>query len=185
MEKYILEYLQKNWSDTNTNKIILSPVPKNAAGDLALNVFALTKIIKKSPPEILAEIKTILEKADFLEKTEIVGPYLNLFFQNDVFFQEVLQTPTKTDVLKGKNMVIEFSGPNTNKPLHLGHMRNHALGISVSNILEKAGANVSRVNIINDRGVHICKSMLAYKLFGNGVNGIIKPSVFSKYLFVP
>ena len=167
MEKYILEYLQQNWSDTHTDKIILSPVPKNALGDLALNVFGLTKVLQKSPPEILMEIKTILEGADFLEKSEIAGPYLNLFFKNNTFFKEVLQTPTQTAVLKDKKIVIEFSGPNTNKPLHLGHMRNHALGISVANILEKSGANVSRVNIINDRGMHICKSMLAYKLFGN------------------
>ncbi|MDH3325077.1 MAG: arginine--tRNA ligase, partial [Candidatus Peregrinibacteria bacterium] len=72
------------------------------------------------------------------------------------------------NLLKGHNTVIEYSGPNTNKPLHLGHMRNHALGISVCKLLEKAGAKVTPVNIINDRGVHICKSMLAYKHFGNG-----------------
>ncbi len=167
MEKLILDYLTKNWSKENTDKIIFAPVPKGNDGDLALNVFQLTKILQKSPFELLEEIKKILEKCNLIEKTEITGPYLNLFFNSEIFFEQVFKTPLKSDILSNKNIVLEFSGPNTNKPLHLGHMRNHALGISVANILETAGANMHRVNIINDRGIHICKSMLAYKYFGN------------------
>ena len=167
MEKLILDYLSKNWSADNADKIIFAPVPKGNSGDLALNVFQLTKLLKKSPPEILGEIQKTLGHCDLLEKTEITGPYLNLFFSSEEFFKQVFDTNLTSDVLLNKKIVLEFSGPNTNKPLHLGHMRNHALGLSVSKILEKAGANVHRVNIINDRGVHICKSMLAYKYFGN------------------
>ncbi len=168
MNQLILDYLAQNWSDENTDKIILAPVPKGNNGDLALNVFQLTKILKKAPPQILEAIQKVLENCDLLVKTEIAGPYLNLFFKDEVFFTQVLKTPLKSKKLSNKNIVLEFSGPNTNKPLHLGHVRNHALGIAVANILETAGAAVHRVNIINDRGVHICKSMLAYQKFGNG-----------------
>jgi len=167
MQDLLLKFLGKKWADVQ-----FSPVPKGQQGDLALSFFELSKKTKKSPLELAKEVQEILVGAEhcsaLIEKTHIVGPYLNLFFKNDVFFEEVLKTPLSTNTLKKKNIVLEFSGPNTNKPLHLGHMRNHALGISVSNVLEAAGAKVHRVNIINDRGVHICKSMLAYQKWGKG-----------------
>ncbi len=168
MNQIILDFLAKNWSAENSEKIILAPVPKNAQGDLALNVFQLTKILKKSPPEILKEIQEFLEKSDFLEKTEISGPYLNLFFSSEKFFEAVFKTEISSESLKGKSVIMEFSSPNTNKPLHLGHMRNHALGISVSNLLEANGVDVHRVNIINDKGLALAKCMLSYDTFANG-----------------
>lgn len=167
MEKLIIDYLEKNWNKEHTKKIQFSIVPKESTGDLAINFFQLTKILGKSPVQIAQEIQSILEKFDILEKTEIAGPYLNLFFKNDLFFQKVLKTPFEIEILKGQKIMVEFSSPNTNKPLHLGHMRNHALGLALSNILKKAGAEVIKTTIFNDRGVHICKSMLAYKYFGN------------------
>lgn len=168
MENIIIDYLAQNWNKENSQKLQLSAVPKGNAGDLAMNFFQLTKILGQPPIQIGQTIQNILKNCDLIEKTEIAGPYLNLFFKNEVFFQNVINTNIKSKVLLNKKIVLEFSGPNTNKPLHLGHMRNHALGISLSNLLENAGAQVHRVNIINDRGVHICKSMLAYKHFGNG-----------------
>lgn len=192
MQDLILKFLGKEYAN-----IQFSPVPKGQDGDLAINVFKLSKnspVLKSaqeniSKPKVfeetdihkvvrgsqkgmhiksmVKEVDRLLNKCPLVEKTKIVGPYLNLFFKNEVFFDEVFKTPLSTDLLKNKNIVVEFSGPNTNKPLHLGHMRNHALGISMSNLLEAVGAKVHRVNIINDRGVHICKSMLAYQKWGN------------------
>lgn len=167
--KALLEaYLAQNWNPDMASLVQYSPVPKEKAGDLALSFFTLTKELQKSPPVIAQEIAEALSACPLVSKTEMVGPYLNVFFASEAFFQSVLNSPTQTQSHKGKSIVLEFSGPNTNKPLHLGHVRNHALGISTSNLLEAVGANVHRVNIINDRGVHICKSMLAYKHFGEG-----------------
>ena len=168
MESLILKYLTKNWNAELATKVQYSAIPKGQSGDLALSFFELTKEFKKAPPVIGQEVAKALENCSAVEKTEIVGPYLNLFFNNEAFFQEVFQTPVETDLLKNKKVLVEFSSPNTNKPLHLGHMRNHALGISISHILEQTGAFVKKMAIFNDRGVHICKSMLAYQKWGQG-----------------
>ncbi len=112
-----------------------------------------------SPPEII-------------EKVEIAGPgYLNFFINEAVFAREILESIRTTENYgykpdKEKTAVVEFPAPNTNKPLHIGHLRNMALGESVSGLLESQGYNVKRVNLYNDRGIHICKSMLAYKKWG-------------------
>ena len=104
-----------------------------------------------------------------------IGPYLNVFLAKGDLASNVLdkvlkekENYGKTSSLSGKRIMIEFSSPNTNKPLHLGHLRNDALGESISRILKFCGADVFKVNIINDRGVHICKSMIAYQKFGEG-----------------
>ena len=105
----------------------------------------------------------------------IAGPYLNIRFDIPALASSIIEDAESHDAeyghvddLSGKRVMLEFSCPNTNKPLHLGHMRNDSLGQSVSELLKAAGADVMKVNLINNRGVHICKSMLAYKLFGNG-----------------
>ncbi len=167
MENLILEFLVKNWDKNLAEKVQFSAVPKGQSGDLAVSFFELTKELKKSPPQIAGEVAEILTKCGMVEKSEIAGPYLNLFFSNGVFFEKVLSAPLSSELLKGKKIMVEFSSPNTNKPLHLGHIRNHALGISLPNILENVGAEVIRNEVVNDRGVHICKSMLAYQKWGN------------------
>lgn len=168
MQQQVIDFLSKNWDADATAKILFSPVPKGQSGDLGMQFFALTKTLQKSPIEIGQTVAGLLENFDLIEKMEMAGPYLNLFFSETVFFANVFKTPLSTDLLKGQKVVLEYSSPNTNKPLHLGHMRNHALGISVSNLLETVGAKVIRTAIVNDRGIHICKSMLAYQRFGNG-----------------
>lgn len=170
MQKIVSDFLEKQevLGPDFLSYLEYKPVPKNASGDLALSFFLLAPKLSLSPVQIAQKIQKALENAPFVESMQIAGPYLNLTFKNDVFFREVLDSGKKEDAFLGKNIVLEFSGPNTNKPLHLGHMRNHALGISVGRILTQCGAGVHPVNIINDRGVHICKSMLAYKLFGDG-----------------
>lgn len=167
MEQLVITWLQKTFDQEFCSKIGFSPVPRGQKGDLAMKFFQLTKSEGQSPVQIAERIAEALADCDFVEKTEVAGPYLNLYFAPEQFFENVFNTPLVGDTSKGESIVMEFSGPNTNKPLHLGHMRNHALGISVSNLLESVGATVHRVNIINDRGVHICKSMLAYQKWGN------------------
>ena len=166
MENLVFTWLQKTFDQEFCSKIEFSPVPRGQSGDLAMKFFQLTKSEGQSPVQIAERVAEALSNYDIVEKAEIAGPYLNLYFAPEQFFEKVLQSPLQGDVSKGQNIIVEFSGPNTNKPLHLGHMRNHALGISVSKLLEAVEANVHQVNIINDRGVHICKSMLAYQKWG-------------------
>ena len=148
--------------------------PKEANADLAFPCFELAKRQKKNPAEIAKDLEVHISKnMHLIKEVKAFGPYLNFYIDYDKFAPIVLK-----DILKQKEkygsgnkkgrVVIEFPGPNTNKPLHLGHLRNMTLGISVSNIMKFSGFDVKNVDIINDRGVHICKSMLAYKEFGGG-----------------
>ena len=156
--------LIKEISNQINESIILEVPPNPILGDYALPCFKLSK-----KPH---EIQKLLKLPKFIEKTEIKGPYLN-FFINKTFLAEL----TINQILKEKEkygskllkerVVIEFPSPNTNKPLHIGHARNIILGQAVCNLLKFMGNEVIVVNLNNDRGVHICKSMLAYALFGN------------------
>ena len=151
--------------------------PKPELGDLAYPLFTLARGLKKAPPVIAAELKDRLEAAPDRPAGRILtaGPYLNIAIDTGALalavekrIRESGDDYGKTDALAGKRIMVEFSCPNTNKPLHLGHMRNDSLGESISAILKANGAQVMKVNLINNRGVHICKSMLAYMKFGNG-----------------
>ncbi|MBQ2206082.1 MAG: arginine--tRNA ligase, partial [Treponema sp.] len=155
--------------------------PKPEMGDLGVPLFPFAKAFRMAPPAIAAEVAKIINagSADVksLGTVAAVGPYVNIKLNKENAAGGILQKILKEGdeygsfaedgkkLFEGRRVMVEYSSPNTNKPLHLGHMRNDALGESVSRILKKAGAQVYRVNIINNRGVHICKSMLAYKLF--------------------
>ena len=148
------------------NLISVPPNPK--MGDYAFPCFKLG-----NPKEEAEKLKKSIKLPKSFSKAEVMGPYLNFFVNNTFFAEETLSkiTKEKEDYGKGKEkqtIVIEFCGPNTNKPLHLGHVRNMALGDSVKRILNYQGNNVHPVNIINDRGIHICQSMIAYKKWGKG-----------------
>lgn len=142
-------------------------------GDFSLVVFPLLKLSRKSPEETAKLIgEKLLEIAQEVESYSVIKGFLNLrvkpsywinFLRNNFSVENFGQHEKKSDV----PVVVEFSSPNTNKPLHLGHIRNNLLGWSVSRILEANGQKVIKVNLVNDRGIHICKSMLAWKLFGN------------------
>ena len=143
-------------------------------GDFSLVVFPLLKISRKSPEETAAMLgQAIMESMEEAESFGVVKGYLNIriksFYWNQFLAQ---QAGNGTFGLKhekeGRPVVVEYSSPNTNKPLHLGHVRNNLLGYSVSQLLSASGRNVIKVNLVNDRGIHICKSMLAWKLFGQG-----------------
>ncbi len=167
MQDIICSYLQNHINIELVDLIDFSPVPKGQKGDKALTFFRLARHTNTNPDEWIEKVQNILKQSPDIEDLLVSGKYLNVSFRNESFFRSVFATELSFSHTQ-KNIVLEFSGPNTNKPLHLGHMRNHALGISLSCILEAVGATVHRVNIINDRGVHICKSLLAYQLFGNG-----------------
>lgn len=159
----------------NIENIELQQTKKEFEGDITMVIFSLLKVIKGNPQEIGEKIGEYLQKnVDFIEKYNVVKGFLNLVIDNQ-YFSEALN-----DILKDKQygfcpisdnsptFLIEYSSPNTNKPLHLGHIRNNLLGFSVANILQAAGNKIHRTQIINDRGIHICKSMIAWKKFGNG-----------------
>lgn len=177
-----------------TSALALETPPDPKMGDLGIPLFSFAKIFRIAPPQISADVVRILREAESLEceiedgkKIEIkisslgeilnTGPYVNFKLNkaNETFsiLKKIAEQKENYGSLdaEGKKplctqrIMLEFSSPNTNKPLHLGHMRNDALGESVSRILKKAGAEVFKVNIINNRGIHICKSMLAYKMF--------------------
>jgi len=147
-------------------------VPSNPElGDIAFPCFKLSSIYKKKPIEIAKELESKIKITKDLEKIKATGPYLNFFLEKSNLaievIKKILKEKEKFGTEKNKQTImIEFPSPNTNKPLHLGHLRNMSLGESVSRILEHQGNKIIRANLNNDRGVHICKSMYAYEKWG-------------------
>lgn len=140
-------------------------------GDFTIVIFPLIKLAKKSPDAIGNELgEAIKNEIDFIESFNIVKGFLNLKLKDVVFANQLSELQDDFDHVTPKNatVMVEYSSPNTNKPLHLGHVRNNLLGYSVAEILKADGYNVIKSQIINDRGIHICKSMLAWEKFGNG-----------------
>ncbi|WP_295810399.1 arginine--tRNA ligase [uncultured Apibacter sp.] len=141
-------------------------------GDYTLVVFPLVKLVKQKPEEVANKIGTYLTDEEDFVSFNVVKGFLNLTL-NPTIFTRLLKEKFKTEdfTLTEKNpkkIMVEYSSPNTNKPIHLGHIRNNLLGFSISNILKAAGNEVIKGQIINDRGIHICKSMLAWEKYGNG-----------------
>lgn len=153
---------------------LIQPTRKEFEGDLTIVVFPYVKLARKAPDMVGKEIGDKLCSAvDFISSYNVVKGYLNLSIA-DSFWNEQLHTHFQ-DVAYGQAerrqeapVLIEYSSPNTNKPLHLGHVRNNLLGHSVSQILMACGYPVVQVNLVNDRGIHICKSMVAWLRYGNG-----------------
>lgn len=153
--------------------ISLQPTKKEFEGTHTLVCFPLTRYTKLSPEQTADELgKYLVENISFITQHNVVKGFLNLTI-SDGFWIESLKTIAETPNYgfgekKNEQVIVEYSSPNTNKPLHLGHLRNNFLGYSVAEILEANGYTVVRNNLVNDRGIHICKSMLAYQKFGNG-----------------
>ena len=140
-------------------------------GDFTIVIFPLVKQLKKSPDVLGAELgEVLLQSVDFVEKYNVVKGFLNISVKSELFLEIFKATQENFGKIQPKNkkVMVEYCSPNTNKPLHLGHIRNILLGYSVSQILQEAGYEVVKTQIVNDRGVHICKSMLAWEKFGNG-----------------
>jgi len=141
----------------------------NFEGDFAVVIFPLVKILKKSPDILGNEIGEALLKLDFVEKYQVVKGFLNINLKRGTFAEIFGSLDENLHHIASKNqtVMVEYSSPNTNKPLHLGHIRNNLLGYSVAQILKEDGYSVIKTQIINDRGIHICKSMLAWENSGN------------------
>ncbi len=142
-------------------------------GDMTIVVFPFVKLAGRNPEQLANELGAeMIKESDMIAKFNVVKGFLNLLI-SDKFWMDFFKTNHENRTfgrkpVSGKNVVVEYSSPNTNKPLHLGHIRNNLLGWSVSEIMKANGKNVVRVNLVNDRGIHICKSMLAWQKWGNG-----------------
>lgn len=168
-----IEALQSLYGAT-IEKIVFEKTNPDFEGDLTLVVFNFLKISKKKPEETATEIGKFLkvnvpEVADF----NVIKGFLNIVIADSFwlnYFKSINGKPFIKAILPADTptVMVEYSSPNTNKPLHLGHVRNNLLGYSVSEILKAAGKKVIKTNIVNDRGIHICKSMLAWQKWGNG-----------------
>ncbi|GGD15650.1 arginine--tRNA ligase [Flavobacterium orientale] len=156
--------------DTTIDKVEFQGTRKDFEGDITVVIFPLLKVIKGNPMEIGNKIGTYLvNNVPIVEKFNVVSGFLNVVI-HDAFYVHFLNEirteenfGCKTTNPNEKAVMVEYSSPNTNKPLHLGHIRNNLLGYSVAEILKASGKKVYKTQIINDRGIHICKSMLAWK----------------------
>jgi len=147
----------------------LQPTRKEFEGNLTFVLFPYIKQTSKKPEEIGELIgKYITEHTQLVAGFNVVKGFLNIILQNNSWIAILKEGVAQTFPVRNQKVMVEYSSPNTNKPLHLGHLRNNFLGWSVSQILKEAGYEVMMVNLVNDRGIHICKSMLAYQKFGNG-----------------
>ena len=150
------------------DSVQISKTRKDIQGDFTINVFPYLKTSKKSPEQTANEIGNQLKSSvEEISSFEVVKGFLNIIL-SDSFWISQLNNQHVIAYNSPKNILIEFSSPNTNKPLHLGHIRNNLLGHSISEILKANKHKVSKVNLVNDRGIHICKSMLAWQKWGNG-----------------
>ncbi len=169
----IIEAVQKQF-ETTIEKVEFQATRKDFEGDITMVIFPLLKVIKGNPIEIGTKIGNYLvETISEVEKFNVVSGFLNIVISDSYYINYF--NGIKNDELFGfvnastteKAVMVEYSSPNTNKPLHLGHVRNNLLGYSVAEIIKASGKKVYKTQIINDRGIHICKSMLAWKKYGN------------------
>ncbi len=160
--------------EISEESINLQETRKEFEGDVTVVVFPLTKVSKKNPEQTGQELGAYLQESLMeIKSYNVVKGFLNLALTDAYLITLFKSTIQRSDFgsfdAKNEKVVVEYSSPNTNKPLHLGHVRNNLLGYSVSKILEASGYDVVKCNLVNDRGIHICKSMLAWLKFGNGV----------------
>ncbi|MDD2595584.1 MAG: arginine--tRNA ligase [Bacteroidales bacterium] len=172
--KKIAEAIESLYGVTPADGMIqIQATRKEFEGDITLVVFPLLKMSRKTPDKSAEEIGEWLKhNTDAVSTYNVIKGFLNLKFASSFWF-DILKGVAQCDNFgqlppTGKTIMVEFSSPNTNKPLHLGHIRNNLLGWSVSQLLSANGHNVVKVNLVNDRGIHICKSMLAWLRKGNG-----------------
>ncbi|MFO8235935.1 MAG: arginine--tRNA ligase [Bacteroidales bacterium] len=161
--------------EIDLSEIQIQRTRKDFDGDFTVVVFPLLRYSKKPPEQTAEEIGNFLKEfIDEIVDFNVIKGFLNLTistkfwisFLNSIHSQEKIYSFYFSNTYE--KIVVEFSSPNTNKPLHLGHIRNNLLGFSISRIFEAAGKDVAKVNLVNDRGIHICKSMLAWEKWGNG-----------------
>ena len=177
IEQKIIEAVQELYGTAIDSKSVqIQETKKEISGDKTVVIFPLLRFSKKTPEATAEEIGAYLvSHIDAIDSYTVIKGFLNLTISIR-YWISILQTALQQGLDYGKKTVnadsptvmVEFSSPNTNKPLHLGHVRNNLLGYSISQILAANGNKVIKANLVNDRGIHICKSMIAWKLFGNG-----------------
>ncbi len=173
----IRQHVQKFATDHHSvqiDTVELQSTKKDHEGDVTVVVFPLLRFIKSNPTDLATALGEYLQsQIDEIKAYDVIQGFLNLMI-DDVYYLRFLSDIKSPEYFgikpvteKSKKILVEFSSPNTNKPLHLGHIRNNLLGASVSALLTAAGNQVHKTQIINDRGIHICKSMIAWQKFGN------------------
>ncbi len=178
IENIIVQQIQKAVSalyqtEIGSDSIVIQETRKEFEGQVTAVTFPFTRFSKKTPEQTGTEIGEYLkDNVKEVEDFNVIKGFLNLSIADSYWVDELLNTIHSSSFgqfpSKGQKVMVEYSSPNTNKPLHLGHVRNNLLGYSVAQILSANGYEVIKVNLVNDRGIHICKSMLAWQLFGNG-----------------
>ncbi|MDI1315904.1 arginine--tRNA ligase [Flavobacterium sp.] len=161
--------------DVTLERVEFQITRKEFEGDITMVIFPLLKVIKGNPIEIGTKIGNyLIENVDTILRFNVVSGFLNIVASDDYYIDFFSQIKDKSNFgfvavnPNDKAIMVEYSSPNTNKPLHLGHVRNNLLGYSVAEIIKASGKKVYKTQIINDRGIHICKSMLAWQKFGKG-----------------
>ncbi len=157
-------------SEVELSKITINETPKDFVGDITLVVFPLLKLTKKNPEESARTIGEFLVNHNKnITAYNIIKGFLNLEISNSYWVDSIINGQQSTaDSRPSETILIEYSSPNTNKPIHLGHMRNNVLGYALAGIFKANNYKVVKANLVNDRGIHICKSMLAWQKFGDG-----------------
>lgn len=156
-------------SEIEPSKITINETLKEFTGDVTLVVFPLLKLTKKNPEDSAKIIGDyLLANNSNITEYNIIKGFLNLVLKNEYWVNYVLSPTAQISNPKSEKILIEYSSPNTNKPIHLGHLRNNVLGFALAGIFKANGYDVIKANLVNDRGIHICKSMLAWQKFGNG-----------------
>jgi len=178
IQKHIIALTQQAVNDLYSyqlpdSQLSLQETRKEFDGHFTLVTFPITRFSKKSPEQTGQEIGDYLKnRIPFIVDFNTIKGFLNLVLSDDYWFDRLrneISDPNYGFFPKnGRKLMLEYSSPNTNKPLHLGHIRNNLLGYSVAEILKAYGYDVIKANLVNDRGIHICKSMLSWKLYGNG-----------------
>ena len=188
-KKVIAEFLGEYISYISVEEIerLIEIPPPEIGYTYAFPCFQLAKWEKKAPKIIAENLKNKISFTDFLESIEAIGPYLNFKIKPSIILENIYELggnygriyeEVKKEKSKPSKIVIEYPAPNTNKPLHFGHIRNILLSRSLSNLLRYKGDNVFEVNLYNNRGIHICKSMLAYKKWGKNEEPNVKGDHF-------
>ena len=177
IDNYILQVVTgvvtELYGEVNPSQIQIQKTRKEFEGDYTLVTFPLLKLSHKSPEATATEIgEKLVSSSSQVSAFNVIKGFLNISLSVE-FWQERFAEIAATDnygqaEATGKTIMVEYSSPNTNKPLHLGHIRNNLLGYSVSQILAANGHKVIKANLVNDRGIHICKSMVAWQRYGNG-----------------
>ena len=192
IENKAKEFIQAEYNVALEN-IDLVPTKKEFEGDITLVAFSMFRSVKANPQELCNQLGTALcSSIEDLTSFNVVKGFLNLSISDSYLlgeFETIFETPNfGSHPSTGRTIMVEYSSPNTNKPLHLGHIRNNVLGYSVAQILKAAGNEVIKTQIINDRGIHICKSMVAWQRFGDNetpeTSGLKGDHLVGKYYVV-